>query len=302
MRRSYLVCGLVVGATANDLSQWKRSVEQDSALGSRELSGIFQSLEARHAFDDLVRGDTVAFENPLAKRDDDTADDFRDHQKDLHDEDDKDENQEKDHDLDDGPPEKYMGGGTIAGVVLGVIIALLLALALWYFLRIRPRRKQRHMMVAKEDDIEDGYKMTPVSSTHRSTPPVGAVNDSRSPSEHIRWAPTPYPERAPSIQTGSSMSGLALPTPALTYSPSVTTAATPNSPPSPRHAPSHIPSEKPPAYATLAALHSSEPQPEASAYQMGQVPMPSEPPMYQLPLTPHAGMTPDMSGEHLARY
>ncbi|KAI2469896.1 hypothetical protein F4781DRAFT_204123 [Annulohypoxylon bovei var. microspora] len=301
MRRSYLLLALVAGATAGNVAQPRRSIERDLTIESRNPSEIPQSVEARII---SSRQETVELTNRQHKRDDPYDDDFKKHLEDVEDKhkEDEDDDDNNTSSRPPGPP-----GGTIAGVVIGVVIAILAALALWYFLRIRPRRRQRQLQAAaKEAEIENGYAMTPVST--RS--PGGAA--ASSPSEHIRWAPTPYPERAPSIRTGSSMSGLALPTPALTYSPSVTTtAASPPSPPEPRHPQQQqqqesyihrdIPSEKPPSYDAITALQSSEPQPEASAYQMGQVPIEQEPPMYHLPSMPQYGPT-NGSGEHMPRY
>lgn len=309
MRHSYLLLALVAGVTAENIAQSRRSIEQDLIpLNSRDATEISQPVEARIVSDEKQ---TAGLESRRRKRDDDDDNPFE-HNKDYlkHIQDEEEEHNDKDSRPPDGP-----GGGTIAGAVIGVVVAIIVALLLWFFLRIRPRRKQRQMVAAKEAEIENGFAMTPVSSIRRDSPPVGAASNHSLPSEHVRWAPTPYPERAPSIHTGSSMSGLALPTPALTYSPSVgTSSASPPSPPQPHHQLqpqpqvhqhfNDIPSEKPPSYDAIIALQSSEPQPEASAYQMGQVPVEAEPSICHLPVTnftPHYGAA-NGSGEHMPRY
>ncbi|KAI1461529.1 hypothetical protein F4805DRAFT_236345 [Annulohypoxylon moriforme] len=322
MRRSYLLAALIAGATAEHIAHSRQSIERDlSLLRPRDATELFQPVEARTVSPEkkVVAG----LQNRQRKRDDDPYDDYKEHLKHIQELQEEQEEQEQEdndnkHNNNNSPP-PGPPGGTIAGAVIGVVVAILIALALWFFLRIRPRRKQRQAVAAKEADIENGFTMTPVSSIHRDSPPVGAQSNRSLPSEHIRWAPTPYPERAPSIHTGSSMSGLALPTPALTYSPSVGTAASPPSPPSPHHQGvqqlqqqpqvhqhfNDIPSEKPPAYDAITALQSSEPQPEASAYQMGQVPIEAEPieggaaTVCHLPV--HYGGV-NTSGEHMPRY
>ncbi|KAI0896994.1 hypothetical protein F4806DRAFT_418304 [Annulohypoxylon nitens] len=311
MRRSCLLLALVAGVTAENIAQSRRSIDQDLLpLNSRDATEISQPVEARIVSDEKQ---TLGLESRRRKRDDDDDDDPLEQHKDYlkHIQDEQEDAAKHNNDKNSGPP----GGGTIAGAVIGVVVAIIVALLLWFFLRIRPRRKQRQMVAAKEAEIESGYTMTPVSSIRRDTPPVGAASNHSLPSEHIRWAPTPYPERAPSIHTGSSMSGLALPTPALTYSPSVgTSSASPPSPPQPHHQMqpqpqvhqhfNDIPSEKPPSYDAIIALQSSEPQPEASAYQMGQVPVEAEPSICHLPVTnftPQYG-TANGSGEHMPRY
>ncbi|KAI1093529.1 hypothetical protein F5B19DRAFT_125461 [Rostrohypoxylon terebratum] len=313
MRRSYLLLALVAGVTAENIAQSRRSIEQDLIpLSPRDATEISQLVEARIVSDEKQ---IAAFENRRRKRDGDNDPHQFEHFKHLEEEQEEQDEQEEDaaKHQNSGPPGPP--GGAIAGAVIGVIVAIIIALLLWFFLRIRPRRKQRQMAAAKEAEIENGYTMTPVSSVRRDAPPVGAASNHSLPSEHIRWAPTPYPERAPSIHTGSSMSGLALPTPALTYSPSVgTSSASPPSPPQPHHQLqpqpqvhqhfNDIPSEKPPSYDAIIALQSSEPQPEASAYQMGQVPVEAEPSICHLPVT---NFTPQYnvangSGEHMPRY
>lgn len=283
---------LVAGAAA-DTTHLKRSVGKDSILRSREPTEKSQSLEARLLSVDVGKRRADVLRSWLYKRDDD--DDNGDHNPIdyLHNADE--DHDERDHD-DPGPP-GYMSGGEIAGAVLGSLVMFSIILAICYFACIRRRRQQSPMDAArKEAELEEGYGMSPVSTIHQATP----QQEGRTQNEHIRFAPSPYPRGAPSIETESTMSGLALPTPALTYSPSLaTTTASPSLPPSPPHP--HMASEKPPAYVAMAALQSSEPQPEASAYQMGQVPVPSEPPMYHLPLGPQIGVT-DMNGEHISRY
>ncbi|OTA69540.1 hypothetical protein K449DRAFT_428996 [Hypoxylon sp. EC38] len=294
MRRSHLLLVLVAGAAANT-AQLERSVGKDSIIESREPTENSQSLEARLPSVDVSKRRADVLSSWSHKRDDgDDDDDDGDNPYLFHNAD------EEDHDGrnhgDPGPP-GYMSGGEIAGAVIGSLVMFSIILAICYFVCIRRRRKQPPMEAArKEADLEDGYGMSSVSTIHQPTP----QQEGRTQNEHIRFAPSPYPRGAPSIGTESTMSGLALPTPALTYSPSLTTTtASPSLPPSPPHP--HATSEKPPAYAAIAALQSSEPQPEASAYQMGQVPMPSEPPMYHIPLGPQVGVT-DMNGEHISRY
>ncbi|KAI0834069.1 hypothetical protein F5Y06DRAFT_177754 [Hypoxylon sp. FL0890] len=292
MRRSHLLLALVAGAAA-DTAQLERSAEKDSILNSREPTEIPQSLEERLSPLDISRRGADVLKSWLLKRDDDDGND--DHHDPYDYLQDAAEENHDDHDHDDPGPSGYMSSGQVAGTVIGSLALLSLILVVVYFGFIRPRRKQPQMDAArKEAELEDGYAMSPTSTIHQATP----QQEGRTQNEHIRFAPSPYPRRAPSIGTESSMSGLALPTPALTYSPSVTTTnVSPSLPPSPPHAAS----EKPPAYMAIAALQSSEPQPEASAYQMGQVPMPSEPPMYHIPLGPQIGVT-DMNGEHISRY
>ncbi|KAI1204905.1 uncharacterized protein F4807DRAFT_299065 [Annulohypoxylon truncatum] len=335
-----LLAALVAGATAKNIAQSRQSVERDNvALNSRDATEISQQLVEARIITAPDEKRTVGLRSRQQRKrdDDDPYDEYlKDQKKHLQElqqeqeqqqqQDDDDDDDKHDNNNDPGPP-RGPPGGTIAGAVIGVVVAILIALALWFFLRIRPRRKQRQLAAAKEAEINDGYAMTPVSSsTLRATPPTGTASNHSLPpssSEHIRWAPTPYPERAPSIHTGSSMSGLALPTPALTYSPSVgTSAASPPSPPEPRHHHQYhqyqqqvsphpqvhphfddIPSEKPPSYDAITALQSSEPQPEASAYQLGQVPVEPEPEpvMCHVPVTPQYGVA-NSSGEHMPRY
>ncbi|KAI0176100.1 hypothetical protein GGR52DRAFT_344947 [Hypoxylon sp. FL1284] len=204
-------------------------------------------------------------------------------------------------------------GGVVAGGVIGGLAGLLVILSFWYCLRIRPRRKQRIAEEAarRQEELEKGLNGSD-PSIHSPQQETGTIASS-SPSDGAaaaaprttnQYVPTPFPGRAPSVNTGSSISGLALPTPALTYSPSATTVstATPNLPPSHSNPLPHTAlAEKPPAYAAVLALQSSEPQPEASAYQMGQVPMPTEPTVYQLPSDPQPGAT-DMRGAPISRY
>ncbi|KAI1143157.1 hypothetical protein F5Y05DRAFT_144833 [Hypoxylon sp. FL0543] len=292
MRRSPLLLALVAGTYANT-AQLERSVEKDSIINSREPTEISQTLEARLSPFGISKRGADVLKSWLNKRDDDDDDDddYHNPYDYLHDADEG----HDDHDHDDPGPPGYMSGGAIAGAVVGSLVMFSLIVAVCYFVCARRRRKQPQVDVArKEAELEDGYAMSPTSTVRQATP----QQEGRTQNERIRFAPSPYPRRAPSIGTESSMSGLALPTPALTYSPSVaTTTASPSLPPSPPHAAS----EKPPAYMAIAALQSSEPQPEASAYQMGQVPMPSEPPMYHIPLGPQTGVT-DLNGEHISRY
>ncbi|KAI1415744.1 hypothetical protein F5Y13DRAFT_135743 [Hypoxylon sp. FL1857] len=293
MRRSHLLLVLVAGAAA-DAALLKRSVGQNSILKSREPTDNSRSLEARLPLVDVGKRGVDVLKSWLYKRDDDDDDndDYHNSFDFLH------NSYEEDHDHDDndnpgGPGD--LSGGEIAGAVVGSLVLLTFILGICYFVCIRPRRKQSQMLVArKEAELEEGYGMSPVSSIHNATP----QQEGRTENEHIRFAPSPYPRRVPSIGTESSMSGLALPTPALTYSPSATTSASPSLPPSPPHATT---SEKPPAYMAIAALQSSEPQPEASAYQMGQVPVASEPPTYHLPIIPQTGVV-GVDGEHIPRY
>ncbi|KAI1395685.1 hypothetical protein F4819DRAFT_177429 [Hypoxylon fuscum] len=303
MRCSCLLLALVTSAAAYGIARPGQFVEKDLTLKSRESAEVSRSLEERLVPVDVGRVGTVMLKSRQNKRDDD--EDWQraqwDYLQNISDEEHNHDNDDDDDDGHHGPGDSGPNGGAIAGGVVGAIAFLFIILAIWYFVRIRPRRKQRQMEAAarQQDEIEKGYPASPSSSIH---PPTTAFTRSPSegPSTHVQFVRTPFPGRAPSVQTGSSISGLALPTPALTYSPSVTsaaTAATPNLPPSQPHATS----EKPPAYAAVIALQSSEPQPEASAYQMGQVPMPIEPPVYQLPLEPHVGAT-DMKGEPVARY
>ncbi|OTB03743.1 hypothetical protein M426DRAFT_321449 [Hypoxylon sp. CI-4A] len=295
MRHSSLLLALVASVIADDVAQSRRSASKDSTLESREPVEISQSLETRFT--------PAAIKSWTHKRDSDSGDyhgPFR-HAHDENDDDDDDDDHDHDNDNEDL---EHINGGAIAGAVVGAFVLLLILLAIWYFIRIRPKRKQRLADTAarKEAELESGYARSPESSIHPTAvaagTPAGFVNEDR---DHIRFAPTPYPERAPSIQTMSSMSGLALPTPALTpatYSPSVTTTTA--SPPTPPHRALGA-SEKPPSYAALAALQSNVPQPEASAYQMGQVPVEAEPPVYHIPLIPQPGVM-DMKGEPIARY
>ncbi|KAI4859230.1 hypothetical protein F4820DRAFT_177073 [Hypoxylon rubiginosum] len=321
MRRSCLLLALVASATAGGNARSGRLVEKDVNLNPRGLAETSRSLDARLVPVDAGRVGKVMLRSRRTKRDDDDNDkyeDWEDEYKDRFEEmqgqnvpappgsplDHHDDDDDDDDDDNDGP-----SGGVIAGSVIGGLLGLLLILTIWYCLRIRPKRKQRQMEAAmKQDELEKGFggsspSIHPPPPAMAGVAPVSPNSESPSP-HHIQWAPTPFPGRAPSVQTGSSISGLALPTPALTYSPSITTgttntaAGTPNLPPSHLHA---LPGDKPPAYAAVLALQSSEPQPEASAYQMGQVPIPAEPPVYQLPSAPQTGAT-DMKGEPISRY
>ncbi|KAI1779626.1 hypothetical protein F4818DRAFT_147636 [Hypoxylon cercidicola] len=328
MRRSCLLLALVASATAHGDVRSGRLVEKDVNLDSRELAGASHPLGARVVPVDDGRVGKVTLKRRQTKRDHDHGDyeDYEEWREDQleqmqenglsgptptsipvkgslddnnengieDDDDDDDDDHDRDH---DGP-----NGGVVAGGVVGGLLGLLLILTIWYCLRIRPKRKQRQMEAARrQEELEKGFGGS--SASIPPPPQASTVSPNDSPSaHHIQWAPTPFPGRAPSIQTGSSISGLALPTPALTYSPSVTTAttstATPNLPPSHPHA---VVGEKPPAYAAVLALQSSEPQPEASAYQMGHVPIEPEPPAYQLPSVLQPGAT-DMKGEPISRY
>ncbi|XXG94282.1 hypothetical protein Hte_000536 [Hypoxylon texense] len=326
MRRSCLLLALVASATADSNARPGRLAEKDVNLNSRGPAEAPHSLDARLAVPvDASRVGKAMLRSRQVKRDDkykdydDWKEEYEDQLEEMQDQNgppgpgyvaNGPEENERDDDDDDDDDDDHDGpsGGVIAGAVIGGLLGLLLLLTLWYCLRIRPKRKQRQMEAAREQEkLERGFGGSS-PSIHPPPPTMAgaaAVSPSESPSSHhIQWAPTPFPGRAPSVQTGSSISGLALPTPALTYSPSVTTATTgtaagtPNLPPSHYNAP---PSDKPPAYAAVLALQSSEPQPEASAYQMGHVPIPAEPPVYQLPSLPQTGAT-DMKGEPISRY
>ncbi|KAI6090160.1 hypothetical protein F4821DRAFT_37336 [Hypoxylon rubiginosum] len=318
MRHSCLLLALVASAAATDNAALRRQTEKNVNLDSREPAEASRLLDARRIPVAIDRTGKVVLRSRQFQRDDDdddAAEEWRKkHEEELEQMQEMQENNglpsnaqkdDKEDDDDDnngnngdnsGPP-----GGVIAGGIVGGLIALLLLLTLWYCLRIRPKRKQRQLEAArKQEELEKGFGGS--SPSIHPPPQEGTVSPADSPeSNHIQWAPTPFPRRAPSVQTGSSISGLALPTPALTYSPSIataTTANTPNLPPTHSHA---LPSDKPPAYAAVLALQSSEPQPEASAYQMGQVPIPIEPPVYQLPSEPMVGAT-DIKGEPVSRY
>ncbi|KAI8956906.1 hypothetical protein F5Y11DRAFT_124533 [Daldinia sp. FL1419] len=304
MRFSYTLLALAASVVADSTVEPRRPSGGRSTLKSRKSIEISHSLETRlnsvdisHQREVVPRGSPCDPNSP--GYDTRVCDQFREyleHNSAEHNDGSHDSSDDED---DEDEDEKRHGGGTIAGAVIGALIAFLFLLAIWYFLRIRPKRKQRLLeQRRKEDELENGYQFSP-PGTHPPTPPARSVPGSQNPSEqHIRFQPTPYPGNVPSpSMTGSSMSGLALPTPALTYSPSVTsTTVSPLSP-----LPPHPLSDKPPAYAAVAALQSSEPQPEASAYQMGQVPVPLEPPMYHLTETP-APVAMDMKGEPLSRY
>ncbi|KAI1656728.1 hypothetical protein F4813DRAFT_122949 [Daldinia decipiens] len=298
MRFPYMLLALVASVTADNTAQTRRSDGRELTLKSRRPIEISQSLEARLASVDIYHKGVVVSRDPGCDPDGDEpdlpfCDKFREYIKEQH------EKEEERNGNDDDNDEKHHGSGMIAGAVIGAFIALLFLLAVWYFLRIRPRRRQRILeQHRKQDELESNYQFSP-QDTHLPTPPTRSMPGSQNPSEHnVRFQRTPYPGEVPSPSiTNSSMSGLALPTPALTYSPSVTSSAV--SPLSP--VPAHGLSDKPPAYAAVAALQSSEPQPEASAYQMGQTPMPLEPPMYHLTEAPGPAVM-DMKGEPISRY
>ncbi|KAI0116987.1 hypothetical protein F4814DRAFT_439525 [Daldinia grandis] len=298
MRFPYMLLALVASVTADSTAQTRRSGERELTLRSRRPIEISQSLAAKLASVDINHKRVVVSRglgcDPDGKDPDlPSCEDLAKHIKEEQDD------KKKDHDDDDDDNEGHHGSATIAGAVIGAFIALLFLLAVWYFLRIRPRRRQRLLeQHRKQDELESNYQYSP-RDTHSPTPPTRSMPGSQNPSEHnVRFQRTPYPGDVPSPSiTNSSMSGLALPTPALTYSPSVTSSAV--SPLSPM--PARGLSDKPPAYAAVAALQSSEPQPEASAYQMGQTPMPLEPPMYHLTEAPGPAIM-DMKGEHIPRY
>ncbi|KAI0848976.1 hypothetical protein F5Y00DRAFT_79108 [Daldinia vernicosa] len=304
MRFPYMLLALVASVTADNTAQTKWSDERELALKSRRPLEITQALAARLASVDINHKGVVVSRDPGCDPDSDDpdlpfCDKLLEHIKEQQE---KEENEEKGKgpgDDDDDNDENRHSSGMIAGAVIGAFIALLFLLAVWYFLRIRPRRRQRILeQRRKQDELESNYQFSPPGA-HLPTPPTRSMPGSQDPSEHnVRFQRTPYPGNAPSpSMTNSSMSGLALPTPALTYSPSVTSSAV--SPLSP--VPAHGLSDKPPAYAAVAALQSSEPQPEASAYQMGQTPMPLEPPMYHLTEAPRPAIM-DIKGEPLPRY
>lgn len=285
----------MASVAADNTAQLRRSARDGLTLTSRETANFLRSLEARPASIKIDQRTAVS-KSQQDKRDGD--DDPRPHfdtnpmfDKEEHD----------DHDGPDREEEEHRTNGkVVAGGVIGGLLALLLVLTIWYFLRIRPKRQQRLAAARKRDEIEQGYAMSP--SPSRSVPPPDEpAAGSQSPSELSRWAPTPYPRNVPSVQTGSTMSGLALPTPALTHSsPSIATESTPPLPPSQPHA--HAANDKPPAYAVAVALQSAEPQPEASSYQMGQTPSPSDlPPVYHVQDTAQPSII-DMKGEHMSRY
>lgn len=293
MHFPYMLLALAASVTADNTAQTRRSDERELTLKSRRPIEISQSLAARLASVDINHKGVVVSRDPRC--DPNNGEPYLPFCDQLRDQDKGKEND--DNDDDDG--EKHHGSGMIAGAVIGAFIALLFLLAVWYFLRIRPRRRQRILeQRRKQDELESNYQFSP-QGTHLPTPPTRSMPGSQNPSEHnVRFQRTPYPGDVPSpSMTNSSMSGLALPTPALTYSPSVTSSAV--SPLSP--IPAHGLSDKPPAYAAVAALQSSEPQPEASAYQMGQTPMPLEPPMYHLTEAPGPAVM-DMKGEPISRY
>ncbi|KAI1393961.1 uncharacterized protein F4822DRAFT_31649 [Hypoxylon trugodes] len=288
MRSSSLLLALVAGAAANDSTQLRQPTERDLTLSSREPT--------RPASIKLGQRETSPYAH--AKRDDDDPHNPFYYLHDIpngkdpknDDDDDDDDDDDNDDDKHNPNPGYYMNGGAIAGAVVGAVFGLFILVGLCYCLCIRPRRRQEQHMEAARKDVE-------VESTHPpTTPPRSPGNDSSSSSEHIHWVRTPYPRNVPSVQTTSTISGLALPTPAMGNSPSIAAVSPPLSPT--YH---HTMSDKPPAYAAVIALQSSEPQPEATAYQMGQVPVPTEPPMYQLPIIPAPGVS-DMKGEPISRY
>ncbi|KAI1767314.1 hypothetical protein GGR53DRAFT_140111 [Hypoxylon sp. FL1150] len=324
MRHSCLLLALVACAAATDNVPAKRLAEKNVNLDSRKLVEVSRPLDARLIPVDAGRTGELMLRSRGVKRDDgDDDDDAYEEWKKKHEEEleqmqemqennalpgspssgDNDDNDDSDG---NGPP-SGPGGGVIAGSIIGGLIGLLLLLTLWYCLRIRPRRKQRQLEAARrQEELEKGFGAS--SPSIHPPPQEGTVSSSPADSpesNHVQWVRTPFPRRAPSVQTGSSISGLALPTPALAYSPSLTTpttASTPNLPPTTHsHASYTLPADKPPAYAAVLALQSSEPQPEASAYQMGQVPIAIEPPVYQLPSAPPVGAT-DIKGEPVSRY
>ncbi|KAL7629044.1 hypothetical protein AAE478_000562 [Parahypoxylon ruwenzoriense] len=292
MRFSYLLLPLVAGVVADA----SRSAEGDSTLKSRDQTEIAHSLEARLVSTGLkeeIR--TVASERLRNKRD-----------RDDYDEDDEERFKhalsEMEHD--DHRPDAevaYVNGKAVTGGVIGGLVILFLLLAVWYFVRIRPRRKLRQRQAeGRNVDIE---KNSAASSTSTICPPVGVGVMNQSQGHLPRDGPamsTPSPvvqARSVSVPT---LSGPAPSTPGLTYSPSVVTSAgTPTAPP-------HLVNEKPPAYATVVGDQSSEPQLEEpqleeTAHYMGQVPAPSELPIYHLPVAPQPGAT-DMKGEPISRY
>ncbi|KAI2613848.1 uncharacterized protein GGS25DRAFT_20207 [Hypoxylon fragiforme] len=316
MRCSCLLLALVAGAAADGTTSPRRTHKNDlTSKSSREIPEALSWFYAR------VEDRKKAAGAALRSRENDSFEDdadFDDNLKDLElaqaELDDRDFHQHEEDDDDDdddgpgpGPGDHGKGDGhdgngkVIAGGVVGGFIALFLILCIWYFLRIRPKRKQRLADAArKEAELEQGYGPSPNSSAH----PLSSFPSPAGPAaqnQHVRYAmPTPFPARAPSVQTESTMSGLALPTPALTYSPSVSSpGATPNMPAAQPREPG---AETPPTYAVAVALQSTEPHPEASSYQMGQTPAPSEPPVYHLPVAaPGPGAT-DMKGQPISRY
>ncbi|KAK6948378.1 hypothetical protein Daesc_010144 [Daldinia eschscholtzii] len=297
MRFPYMLLAFAASVTADNTAQSRRSDETGLTLESRKPVEASQMLEARHSWFEDTTVPLPAICDPESP--------MRDHEKcqqTKNPEGDNGEGEDDDekHDHKGGDnDEKHHGGGVIAGAVIGSLIALLFLLTMWYCFRIRPNRRARILeQRRKADELENGYGFSP-PGTHQPTPAVQPMPGSQNPSQqNVRFQPTPYPGNVPSPSvTNSSMSGLALPTPALTYSPSVTsTTASPLSP-----LPAHALADKPPAYVAVAALQSSEPQPEASAYQMGQTPMPMDPPLYHLTEEPRPAIM-DIKGEHLPRY
>ncbi|KAI2602829.1 hypothetical protein GGR54DRAFT_464550 [Hypoxylon sp. NC1633] len=298
MRHSYLLLALVASIAADNTAQPRTSSEKNSSLKPRQPAEISHPLDARHVAVDIRNKEAVVSEKQRVKRHDDDEDDDDFHRQnyqapggEIQDPDDD------HHSVGDKGGDSKINVGAIVGAVVGSVIAACAIIGIWYCCRFRPMRRQQMLAASKESRMETGHGSSPSSSAHPST---SSVNENQSSPEHVRrWAPTPYPEHAPSAQTDSSMSGLALPTPALTYSPTISTArTTPNLAPTP---PRPAVGDKPPSYEAVAALQSSEPQPEASAYQMGQVPVPTEPPMYELSLLPQPGAT-NMKGEPISRY
>ncbi|KAI1800266.1 hypothetical protein F4811DRAFT_46716 [Daldinia bambusicola] len=305
MRFHYLLLAVAATATAENTAQPRRSDESGLTLKSRKIVEASQLVEARFSSDDdvFVPGGPPPCDPTRKEYNVKDCRDYIEHQQeeaeeeanDRHKKDDGDDNNEKDH-----------GSGVIAGIVIGCFLALLFLLTIWYFFRIRPRRRARILAQRRKmDELESGFEFS-AAGTHQPTPAVLSMPGSQNLSQqNVRFQPTPYPGNVPSPSaTNSSISGLALPTPALTYSPTGTSTTT-ASPLSPLPLPAHGSSDKPPAYAAVAALQSSEPQPEASAYQMGQTPMPMDapidPPLYHLTETSRPPIV-DMKGEHLARY
>ncbi|KAI1468722.1 uncharacterized protein F4812DRAFT_342377 [Daldinia caldariorum] len=303
MRLHYMLLAFAASVTAESTARPRRSDESGLTLKSRKHVDSSQLVEARFASADdvFVPGGPLQC-NPTS--DEYNVKDCRNYIKHQQEEvEEANDRQKKDGDDDDDDKEKGHSKGFKVGVTMGCLFGLLFLLTIWYFIRIRPRRRARILeQRRKMDELGSGYEFS-APGTHLPTRAAQSMPGSQNPShQNVRFQPTPYPGNVPSPSvTDSSISGLALPTPALTYSPTGTSTTT-ASPLSPLPLPTaHASSDGPPAYTAVAALQSSEPQHEASAYQMGQTPMPMDPPRYDVTETPRTALM-DMKGQPVARY
>ncbi|KAI5866759.1 hypothetical protein GGS23DRAFT_287178 [Durotheca rogersii] len=298
MRYTSFLLPLVAGVVA-DTARPRTLEENGPKLESRDPTKITHSPKARVIPAGLRDIRTPVPRGILDKRyfgigEDDNEDDYYESHRQFLSGMDRNDDSE-----DNSPP---VNGGAIAGGVVGGLVMLLVLFAIWYFVRFRPRRKLRREAERKADDIEN-YAASSTSTIYPPPPPPGAAFVNPNQGYVHRDAAPMGAENIPMqhrVASASTLSGPAPSTPALTYSPSATTTAA-HSPISPTPLPVHSMNEKPPAYATVVGESSPEPQLDDITHQMGQVPAPSEPSIYHLPVAPQSGAT-DMKGEPISRY